>query len=200
VPKKDGYYYDLKLSANRPPNYAKGNSNDPVIFTMWKIQGAESLVTDNKFYGIIPDGRVFTIDLIQGKKIEDSAADGDLRVTIQRPAQIQSGQKFDWSFSMEAVGGGVLETHDPYLFEAPDSGYQEKYTVNMVASDSAWEEEIQSKVFYIKTRDGKVYGHIKIEIIPKYNDTGIFSVESVVNPNGSRNLEFDESKATAAGK
>jgi hypothetical protein len=63
----------------------------------------------------------------------------------------------------------------------------------MTAADPSWQEQI-SRTFYIKSRDGKVYGHFHVNIIPNYNDTSVFDMESYVNPAGSRNLEFDPSK------
>jgi len=73
------------------------------------------------------------------------------------------------------------------------SGYQSKVEITMLASDPKWTPEFQG-TFYIKSRDGKVYGHIQIEVIPAYNDSSVFSIKSLANPSGSRNLEWDEEK------
>jgi hypothetical protein len=191
---KNGYYFDyMSPSADRPNSYLP-DPNNPLIFTMWKMRGAEPMVHDKKFYGINPDGRVFTIDLLNKQKIEGTNAVGDLWVQIQRPAKIKRGEKFDWSLVITAIGGGVIEvTNTGYLYEAPESGYQQTYEVHMTAADPSWQEQI-SRTFYIKSRDGKVYGHFHVNIIPNYNDTSVFDMESYVNPAGSRNLEFDPSK------
>ena len=191
---KDGYYFNYMLpSADRPQNYLP-DPNNPLIFTMWKLRGAEPMVHDKKFYGINPDGRIFTIDLVNKKKIEGTNALGDLRVQIQRPAKIKRGGKFDWSLVITAIGGGVIEvTNASYLYEAPKSGYQQTYEVRMAAANPNWQEQIE-RAFYIKSRDGKVYGHFHVNIIPNYNDTSVFDMESYVNPAGSRNLEFDPNK------
>lgn len=190
---KEGYNYDANLPSERPSNYLP-DPNTPLIFTMWKLRGAEPMVHDKKFYGINPDGRIFTIDLVNKKKIEGTNAVGDLRVQIQRPAKIKSGEKFDWSLVITAIGGGVIAvTNASYLYEAPESGYQQTYELHMSAAAPNWQEQIE-RIFYIKSRDGKVFGHFHVNVIPNYNNTSVFDVESYVNPAGSRNLEFDPSK------
>src|SRR5438093_12027508 len=50
----------------------------PVVFKMWKQQGAEFLISGDKFFGIKADGKPFTIDLVKGRKSEGRGADGDL--------------------------------------------------------------------------------------------------------------------------
>jgi hypothetical protein len=194
IPSKDGYVYNSRIPTNWSESYKPDPSN-PMVFTMWKLQGAVQLIHTNKFFGITPDGSTWTIDLIKGTKIENSSATGDLRVAIERPADAVRGQKFDWSFTMDAVDGGVIETQDPYLYEAPESGYQLQYSFTMPLSDPHWQPELQNKTFYLKSRDGSVYGHFTIEVIPKYQNTAIFSVDSYVNPARSRNLEPDSSDA-----
>jgi len=196
---KAGYKYDTQLNVNWWNNY-KPDPDNPAIFHMWKLQGAEPMVSDSKFYGIKPDGRFYTIDLINGTKTEGTTGQGDLIVQIIRPAQIQQGQKFDWSFTMQANDGGFIETTDPYLNEAPESGYQSQYTITMSANDPNWQEEVQDKTFYLESRNGTVYGQMRVTIIPNYNDTSVFKFESYVNPSGSRDLEIDPKKVTQAGK
>ena len=192
-PKKEGYSYDGTLRSERPKNYLPDPSN-PLVFTMWKLHGAEPMMYDKKFYGINPDGRIFTIDLVKKQKIEGTNAIGDLQVQLQRPIPIKRGEKFDWSFAVTAIGGGVIEaTNAVYLNEAPESGYQPSYNVNMSAADQSWQKQIK-KTFYFKSRDGKIYGRFRATIIPDYNDKSVFDVESFVNPAGSRNLEFDSKK------
>ena len=192
-PQKQGYDYNLKLPSKRPDKY-QPDPNNPVVFTMWKARGAEPMIHDEKFYGINPDGQIFTIDLVNKRKIEGENVAGDLLVQIQRPPQIQPREKYDWSFVMTAINGGFIEvTENSYLNEAPEDGYQQKYEIDMSSSNPSWQEQIE-KTFYIKSRGGQVYGHLHITVIPNYNDTSVFKTDSYINPAGSRDLEFDPSK------
>ena len=186
--------YEIIYQGGRIKPQGPSTPDNRVIFMMWKRHGAEPMIHDSKFYGINPDGRIYTLDLVERKKTEGTNAVGDLWVQIQRPTTIKPGEKFGWSLVMTAIGGGVIEvTNAVYLYEAPESGYQQTYELHMNATAPNWQEQSE-KTFYIKSRDGKVFGHFHVNIIPNYNDTSVFDMESYVNPGGSRNLEYDSSK------
>jgi hypothetical protein len=187
---KTGYLYDPKLSALRPDNYFKSDPTHPVVFTVWKARGAEPTISQSRVYGLVPDGRTYTIDLQDGSKTEGDTGAGDLLVTITRPPGVlNTSQEFDWTFSMTAVGGGFIKTDDIYLNEAPAAGYQNKVTVTMSASVPAqWDSKFQG-TYYLQSRGGQVYGHIQIEVISDADDTAILKIDSLVNPGASRDLE-----------
>ena len=48
---KEGYSYDANLPSERPANYLPV-PNNPLVFTMWKLRGAEPLVHDKKFFTV----------------------------------------------------------------------------------------------------------------------------------------------------
>jgi hypothetical protein len=189
---KSGY----QLSGKTSLSYAYAEEtlspdpSSPVIFKLWKKQGADRLVTGDKFYGVVPDGRVYTLDLLAHKKTEGGQDAGDLKVSVQRPEKADRKTKFDWSFSIDGISGGVIESPDDFLNLAPETGYQAHYQFRMVASNPDWVPEV-TKQFYIQSRDGKIYSRITVEVIPDYKDKSVFSVKYFVNPTGSRNLEYD---------
>ena len=191
LPQKVGYIYDAKRPSTRPDNYQPA-PNNPVVFTMWKLKGAEPMVHDRKLYSINPDGRAYTLDLVSKKKLEGENANGDLVLRTQRPAQVKRGEKFAWSFTLSAVDGGIVEAQG-YLNEAPEAGYQPTCEGSMSASDPNWRPEVQ-RTFFLKSRGGKAYGHCHITVIPQYQSAAAFEIESYVNPASSRNLEFDPAK------
>jgi hypothetical protein len=189
---KSGYEMDYRRGLFVPSG--QSSPTNRVVYTMWKLKGAEPMIHDTKYYGINPDGRAFTIDLVNKRKIEGTNSMGDLQVQIQRPATIKPKERFDWSWVMTAISGGVIEvTNIGYLYEAPESGYQKIYSIYMTAADPNWQEQIE-RTFYIESRDGKIFGHIYVTIIPDYHETSFFKIESFINPAGSRNLEFDPQK------
>jgi hypothetical protein len=162
---------------------------NPIIFKMWKKGVVESLIVGSKFYGINPDGQPSTIDFVQQKKKNGINLPGDIIVRVERPATIQPRTKYDWSYSIEAVDGGVISTADEFLYRAPMTGYQPKYEFTMSATNANWHSEVKNQQFYFKSRNGQVYGAFVVEIIPYYNDKSVFNVQYSVNSSGSRNLE-----------
>jgi hypothetical protein len=185
---RDGYI----ISPKTPRGFGGGTSGsyeNPVVFKMWKIGEKAQLITGSKFWGIIPDGRIYTIDFIQDTKTESATAPGDIRVSFVRPAQVKPRTAFDWSFSMEAIQGGLIETKDDFMYWAPASGYQPDYQITMDSTNADWKRELDGLQFYLVSRNGQVYGRFSFDLIPDYNDVGIFNVNWAVNPNGSRNLQ-----------
>ena len=143
-PAKEGYEYK---SNNVSYEYAMAPEKElhhpdpstPVVFKMWKQQGAEPLVKGKKFFGIKGDGTPFTINLASGLKSEGRGTDGDLVVSIRQPANITAGQNFDWSFTIEAIGGGVVQAAETqYANEAPEDGYQAIISQEVKATDRQW--------------------------------------------------------------
>ena len=197
VPEKKGFQIEghgLGLKGVNGPETSLSNRE---VYTMWKLKGPEPMIHDQKRYNFKPDNRIYTIDLLSKKMAEGTNDIGDFLVQIQRPPQIKPRENFEWSFTMTAIGGGLIEvTNDDYVNEAPAKGYQPQYKLNMTPANPKWRGWNGEETFYLKSRDGKVYGHFHIRIDPVSRDGSSLEIESYVNPAGSRNLEFDSSKQT----
>lgn len=168
----------------------KANGATPVVFHLWKIEQLEKLVSGEGFYGVIPDGSVYTVDLLTQKHAHGEKL-GDLRVKINRPQNVKWGDRgYDWTCEIEGIGGGLIETRDEFMYRAPESGYLPHYDVKISAGDEHWSDEIK-RHFYLKSREGKVYARLDVEILANYRDKAVFSVKYYANPSGSRNLEYD---------
>jgi hypothetical protein len=187
---KEGYRLSPKavtsLNFERNPN--PSSANDPIIFKMWKIGASGKLLTGSKFFGIVPDGRTYTIDLIRGTKSEGESSEGDLRVKILRPSVIQERLPYDWTCVIETIGGGLIEADDDFMYQAPETGYSSPYQVKFTASQTNWTDTVKDNV-YVESRGGAVYGIIHMEIIAHYQDKSVFNVSYSINPNSSRNLQ-----------
>jgi len=83
-----------------------GSLERPLIFKMWKTNIHEKLITGDKKFEIVPDGRAYFINLSDGTISESNK--GDLKVWIKRPEKIAYGEKYDCSCGMAAVNGGLL--------------------------------------------------------------------------------------------
>lgn len=195
TPQKNGFQIEGHGLGRKGQNGPETGPDNRAIFIMWKLKGPEPMIHDSKFYKVNSDGSESTIDFLNRKMISGTNAPGDLLVWVQRPAQIKPHENFEWSFGMTAIGGGFIEvTNDDYLNEAPTSGYEPQYTFNMTPANPKWRGWNGQETFYLKSRDGKVYGHFQIKINPVYRDGASLEIESYINPSGSRNLEFDPAK------
>lgn len=184
---KDGYLPSPKSPNGFGPS--DGSLENPVVFKMWKVGDKAELTGSSKFWGIAPDKRVYTIDFVKQTKVESSNAPGDIRISVVRPPTILPRNRFDWSFSIEAVNGGLIQTTDDFMYLAPEAGYQGSYESVMASTNADWKGEIDGLQFYLKSRDGQVYGRFVFDLIPDYNDASVFKVNWAVNVSGSRNLQ-----------
>jgi hypothetical protein len=183
---KSGYLLSPKAPRGFSPE--SGSYENPVIFNMWKEGDKAQLVTGSKFGGIIPDGRIYTIDLLQGTKVESADAAGDFRLSVRRPMNVARQDRYDWTFQIVPIKGGIIETEDDFMYLAPENGYLPEYKFQLNKSDAKWTDDVK-KSFYVRTRDGQNYGRINVEIFAHYQNNGVLSFDWAVNPAGSRNLQ-----------
>ena len=188
---KEGYSYDANLPSERPSNYLP-DPNTPLIFSMWKLRGAEPLVHDQLHDYLPCDGSVTRFDLLTGKK----STNGDFFVSLSRnPINIIPNKPFNWLVTLEVANGGLLEfSNQPYPYEAPIEGYQTKVAFDFPTNAPHW-NSLFTPAFYFKSKDGKVFGRMTIKIMADYQPPPtLIRAEIYANPAGSRNLEFDPSK------
>ncbi len=185
---KSGYEFNGK------PNWSadsEGAPERPVVSTMWKLQGAEPMV-HSKIHDYIPcDGTEIHYDLSTGKKVSTG---GGLVVKFTRdPVDIQRGKPFEWTLTLEVAGGGLVEMHDPYPYEAPADGYEETVTITTGPEPKTYTDST-NKNYYYKSADGK-YGRLNIELQADFQPPPTsFDASIYFNPSGSRNLEYDPAK------
>ena len=183
---KNGY----QLSPKAPKGFGPtaGTFENPVIFNMWKEGEKAQLAGGSKFWGIIPDGRIYTIDLLQTTKVESTNAAGDLRISVSRPEGVSRQDHYDWSFQIVPIDGGIMEAADDFMYEAPENGYMPEYNFHLNKSDIPWAYRVKTN-FFIKTRGGQNYGRITLEVFAHYQNQGVIDISWSVNPSGSRNLQ-----------
>jgi len=193
---KSGYEYDPRKYLDWWDSY-KPDANNPAIFTMWKLKGAEPMVHIEAHCGLAGDGTVTGFDLLTGKKASDS---GDVVIGfVRNPVNIDRSKPFDWTLTLQISGGGLIPIESVYANEAPAEGYQSSVIVNMTASEKNWSPSfVQS--YYFKARNGQIYGKITVNLMANYQPPPTrFEIEIFTNPKpGSRNLEFDPQKLAAS--
>ena len=95
--------------------------------------------------------------------------------------------RFNWQLRIIA-SGGLLETKEEFPFLAPENGYSAEVEFNHpVTLEDAWQTTIERK-YFIRLADGR-YGRIEFRLLAR---NGVFTMQSYLNPSGSRNLEYSE--------
>lgn len=192
--RKSGYEIRGHGVGLRNANGPETSETNRALFTMWKLKGAEPMIHHQNVYQFKPDNRAYTIDLLSNKTAEGTNGPGDLLVRLQRPSQVQRNDKYEWTFGMTAIGGGVIQvTNDDYLNEAPPTGYQSDFTLDVPPSNPNWRAYVE-ETFYLKSREGRAYGHIHLKIYPESPGGSSIDIESYINPSATRNLEFDPTR------
>jgi len=189
---KEGYY--TPHSGQGSFHYAFGNPNfssdpqNPIIFYLRKKGKGESLIEKDfppgmgQIWQLHHDGTPIELDLLKGAQVP--AGSGQLKLEFWRDLSDRKARVFDWKCQLSVIGGGLVETPEEFAFETPESGYQPSIVIDMPATNQNWQGEIRSKC-YIQIANGN-YGRIDFYLLA-YN--GVFTVHSVINPTGSRNLE-----------
>jgi hypothetical protein len=189
APTKDGYA--LYTGQNWSKDY-KPDPNNPMVFALYKLQGAEPMV-HTKFGRTIPcDGTATHYDLFTGKEV--GIGDGLVVTFLRNPVDIHRGKPFEWTLTLNVPGGGLIEIKDDYPYEAPVDGYQETITLGTGPDPKNNYLDSVKKTYYYKSADGK-YGRLFISLQADFQPPPTsFGGSIFLNPSGSRNLEWDEEK------
>lgn len=192
--KRYQYYYMNRQQIGHKLR-SRGTLDEPVIFHAWKMMEAEPLYHGEGLVFFEGDGRSNTLDLTKGglaiKKEGGSA--GDIVIKFERPLNAKRTDKFEWSFSIESIGGGVIESDDSFMNLAPQDGYQHSWQVMYVPNDPSYQQEPEKK-FYVMSNGGAHYARLEMRLIPHYRTHSAIDIKFWMNPNGSRNLQYDPSK------
>lgn len=164
-----------------------GSFQNPVIFKMWSTNIHEQLITGEKKFPIVPDGRIYILNLAQGTIAE--SGDGDLKVWIQYTNQVTRGQLYDWSAGVEVINGGLCPSEVYAMFLAPDDGYVPTFRLEQQIKGGQ-SGEIGERRFYLKMKNGQTFGKMTINLFAPYNNQnpGLIRLSYAINPSGSRIL------------
>ena len=189
---KDGYYNSKNnktgfLYSLGPDIYSPDPQN-PIVFKLHKKGKGESLITSSFPTGIGEiaqlhhDGSPVELDLIKG--VQAPAGGGQLKLEFWRAITNRNANVFDWKCQLTVSGGGLAETPEEFAFQAPENGYKPSLVIDMSVTNQPWMGEVRSR-YYMQLPDGK-YGRFDFYFSP-FN--GTFTVQSAINPTGTRNLE-----------
>jgi hypothetical protein len=154
----------------------------PYVIPVWRVEKFENVKSDTGGYSPKPNG-------------EPSERRGIVAWCEREPKE--SGlhwryQKGSWSITFRPIEGGIQETNDFYLNEAPLEGYQSELKVSMVRGSPDYKVAIHDPkhYYYYHMKNGKrIYGSLEATFAPyMYKDECRVNVNYIYNPNGSRNL------------
>jgi hypothetical protein len=164
---------------------------NPVIFLLFKKGKPEPLMRlagammGPRQYRLDTKGTPTDISFYTGKRV--SQIEGQFRVQYWMDVPQDTMQRqFDWRCQISVPGGGLQATAEEFPFTAPEQGYQE--SIQIESNTNAW-TYMPEKSFYVHLADGK-YGRVKFSLNCSGNP--FFGVEALINPSGSRNLEYDK--------
>lgn len=182
---------------------------NPVVFVMWRKQGAEPLLHyESTFWDMPADGSPIGIDLEKGKI---SKVGPDLVVRMRRDDGPSLVGGFGWSAQIEATAGGLLIAPESDFYNvAPPEGYQSHIDIIQLSrreldaespnERKPWEGD-REILLWVRIHDGREFGRVRIVLyIPaeKLPDGSFkprsIEIEAWINPSGSRNLEYEYGK------
>ena len=173
------------------PGEERPNFDHPFIYKMWKLRGAEPTLKMDKDRRILCDGTPVFANLATGEIVLQQIPGLHLKVVVLRTPVFRSvgdEGKYDWQATVEVLGGGLQPSEDPFMYQAPVDGYQPRWQVAYLKDSPDWKDERVEK-FFVRTREGN-YARIQLKFLAWGDENRIgFSIVSVLNPAGSRNLE-----------
>ena len=178
-------------------NQVFGEQTNPLIYTLWKEgEDTEYLVKFSRKLKIKGDdpNKSYSMNLLSGSN-STNLSQGDLIVRVDNPGRLDSFQgNYSWKVTLRSIDPkGLQLTNDTFLYIAPDSGYENEIVFEVNADDPKWESSFTNKKLYFKS--GNNYGSVLLSANAYH--TGNVTVrfnEIIINPNGSRNLEYDPAK------
>ncbi len=199
---KDGYHsskrglHSFEYAAFFEPIYHRPDPENPVTFRLVKKLDPEPLIARRVSERTTYDRPTY-YDLARGALTQQPPEGVGLKFTFQRSESPQ-GQPFDWKWKVEAVNGALLETKDEFAQLAPEEGYGPAWETSQEAKAQSFRKSWQAR-FYVRTGDN-YYARVDAELAhPNSRSVGPrLTVNSRLNPSGSRNLEYDPTKQASA--
>lgn len=195
---KDGYHTPVaartaafEFAVPSDQNYYEPNPKSPVLFRLRK-RGEGAHLVKGELRVLIPFGeeKSATVDLLNGKE----SPKGQLEIRASKPEKHGVHFPYDWRFSMTIPDGGFVEQNDEFGFEAPETGYRTALDYQQHAENGAKGVFVEGKMYFVFGTP-KRYGRLHFET---GGDSRRVSIEYVLNPTGSRNLEYDPNEQAPA--
>lgn len=154
----------------------------PYVIPVWRVEKFEKVTTKHGGYAPEPNGQAYQYAGIIASCSRDP----------REPDIHWKKQKGSWSISFRPINGGIQETNDFYLNEAPVDGYQPELTVLMERGITDYKVAIykpKSYYYYYTSKGKKIYGSLEATFEPYlYKSECRVTTKVKYNPSGSRSL------------
>ena len=170
------------------PNYSHENdgriptAEQPAIFIMEKLNAPAPLIKRHFVKNIPLDGKAVLFDLLSGKP----RPNGQLKVSLKSDYDSQTHEANSWEARVKIQDGGLVKHTDHANFEAPESGYTSEVTFR-VTEDMERRPSSFRQDYYFVADNGQHYGRGTLYV----SSSGTFTFSYYLNPEGSRNLQYD---------
>ena len=155
--------------------YSKDN---PFTIVIWKKEGESQVKTGERLFAVLPDGSLYFLDFDSKQYTQkmDSVEKAGMYIRFERG-------ETDWTATIEYHDGGLIETTDQYMFQAPTSGYYS--TVIKEGAGQSW----KNYDLYAYNQRYKMYSRFHISLMPFFNEKkAAVRIWYVTNYKGERNL------------
>lgn len=177
------------------PQPVISTSSSPYVFKAYKRRPAEPLLVGEQSARLDPNGKPTGIDLVSRTVHRDQDLQGDLIISLERPIDASVHTPYAWKVKITLPAGGIIPTDDLFMNEAPEGRYEQTWIQEINPDPSVRNNRELKKRFFIKMRNGKMYGAAEMEFMSLYNlDSSAVFMNFRVNPQGSRNLQVESDK------
>lgn len=154
-------------------NIHKPDRKQPVVIDAWKItETMATLESGEERYTYKMNGQPYRVPM-------DGVEQGLFAAFTRLPSVSDDFRERPWRVTFTLPHGGIIETDDYFMFEAPAEGY-----VPELEFESLGEHWIERK-FYLRTDDGKVHARVKLRFTGFYGNgedrKGYISYSYVLN-------------------
>lgn len=187
-PKYPSYAYSKRYSVIHVPD-----QHEPEVFRILRQGETEPLIRTVGSVRMFADKK-YGVVLMTGK-VRDSVGDEDAHLVFSIQVGPPSRGRIDWTVYIEAPRGGILESEDDFdlMLEAPQVGYVPHIQWKYSKDDPKYTGRL-SRNIYFRSNDGSVFAAIKVEASASPSGSVRVELTNLVNPSGSRNLEYDPEK------
>jgi len=189
-----GVHYEFRGVRTPTQNILMTNSWNPqkgYMLHLWKKGATERLVRWNKGFRITQDSTDQNISLLPAAENETGYPDLVLKTPKANP-NIQEGDRaYDrWIIIEASPNAEIQETSMIYPYSAPQGNYGRDF--KFLYQPDSRDGDGWTRRFYVKARNGKLFASLGVSFA---STSGLnMQVDTIVNPNGSRNLEPDPDK------
>ncbi len=171
----------------------RGYTNDkPYIIRGWRVESFDKVIHNRMNLFVKPDGSIHTfLKKEYGKMSLDDGfhSDGYLLFTCVRDESRSKDKNGAWQVTIEAIEGGIVETTDVILNEAPLGGYQDSVTESMKGGGPYGSSLLKDKKYYFHAKNNAVFGSLAMLFDPYGKEKNCrILVDYKINLDGSRNL------------